>query len=316
MWCRAPSQTEEAAAWGDDGELQYFPSQPGTNITAGGARDPHGGHSTNPPETISDPVCQEGVGQERVGGDVGGQGDPSLNESLGVSNSPGPQERWQGMLLRRLPQVSKANFDTYPMPRVEEMFESIGAAKVISTLDLAKGYWQIPMSPSSREKTAFATPFGLFEFDVMPFGLHNAPATFQRLMNHILRDCQSFARAYYIDDIVIFSQSWEEHVRHLSEVFKRLAANLRVKLEKCPFGCVRAHYLGHVIGQGKVEPEEGKVAAVRDYPTPITKRDVQAFLGLVGYYRHFVPHFAEIACLCLQPNKEEGTGQSGMGPAV
>ena len=189
---------------------------------------------------------------------------------------------------------SKANFDAYPMPRVEEMFESIGAAKVISTLDLAKGYWQIPMSPSSREKTAFATPFGLFEFDVMPFGLHNAPATFQRLMNHILLDCQSFARAY-IDDIVIFSQSWEEHVRHLSEVFKRLAANLRVKLEKCPFGCVRAYYLGHVIGQGKVEPEEGKVAAVRDYPTPVTKRDVRAFLGLVGYYRCFVPHFAEIA---------------------
>jgi len=84
------------------------------------------------------------------------------------------------------------------------MFGSIGAATVISTLVLAKGYWQIPMSPSSQEKTALATPFGLFEFDVMPFGLHNAPATFQRLMNHILRDCQGFTRAY-TDDIVIFS---------------------------------------------------------------------------------------------------------------
>jgi len=83
---------------------------------------------------------------------------------------------------------AKVSFDAYPMPRVEEMFESIGAAKVISTLDLAKGYWQIPMSRSSREKTAFATPFGLFEFEVMPFGLHNAPATFQRLMNHILHN--------------------------------------------------------------------------------------------------------------------------------
>ena len=190
---------------------------------------------------------------------------------------------------------AKASFDAYPMPRVEEMFESIGAAKVISTLDLAKGYWQIPMSRSSREKTAFATPFGLFEFEVMPFGLHNAPATFQRLMNHILRDCQSFARAY-IDDIVIFSQSWEEHLGHLGEVFRRLAeAGLRVKLAKCQFGCVKAHYLGHLIGQGKIEPEEGKVTAVRDYPTPVTKRDVRAFLGLVGYYRRFVPHFAEIS---------------------
>ena len=99
---------------------------------------------------------------------------------------------------RKLNQVAK--FDAYPMPRIEEMFEKIGPATVISTLDLAKGYWQIPMAPESREKTAFATPFGLFEFEVMPFGLHSAPATFQRTVNHVLRECQGYAGAY-IDDI-------------------------------------------------------------------------------------------------------------------
>ena len=97
-----------------------------------------------------------------------------------------------------------ARFDVYPMPRIKEMIDTMGQARVISTLDLAKGYWQIPMDEGSRDKTAFTTPFGLFEFEVMPFGLHGAPATFQRMINHVLRDCCSFARAY-IDDIVVFS---------------------------------------------------------------------------------------------------------------
>lgn len=143
---------------------------------------------------------------------------------------------------------AKTNFDAYPMPRLEEMFESIGSAKVITTLDLAKGYWQIPLETSAKEKTAFITPFGLFEFEVMPFGLHSAPATFQQLMNHVLRDCRDFARSY-LDDIAIFSASWEEHLVHLERVFHCLEdANLHVKLTKCKFGCEKANYLGHVIG--------------------------------------------------------------------
>ena len=113
---------------------------------------------------------------------------------------------------------------------MEEIFESIGRAKVTSTLDLAKGYWQIPLSESSREKTAFTTTFGLFEFEVMPFGLHSAPATFQRLMNYVLRSCESYAKSY-IDDIAVYSQTWEEHLEHLVEVFRRLvSADLHVKL--------------------------------------------------------------------------------------
>lgn len=195
--------------------------------------------------------------------------------------------------FRKLNQVAK--FDAYPMPRIEEVFESIGSAKIVTTLDLASGYWQIPLAPGSREKTAFATPFGLFEFEVMPFGLHNAPATFQRTMDHVLRDCQDFARAY-IDDIAVFSNSWEEHLGHLRQVFSRLQmAGLTVKLRKCLFGGDHVPYLGHTIGGGKLQPDQRKVLAVKQYPRPVTKKDVRAFLGLVGYYRQFVPHFAIIA---------------------
>ena len=121
-----------------------------------------------------------------------------------------------------------ARFNAYPMPRIEELIDTVGPVKVISTLDLAKGYWQIPMDEGSRDKTAFTTPFGLYEFEVMPFGLHSAPTTFQRMINHMLRDCWSFARAY-IDDIVVFSSSWEEHLTHIHKVLSCLqVANLAI----------------------------------------------------------------------------------------
>ena len=105
---------------------------------------------------------------------------------------------------RKFNQVSK--FDAYTMPRVDEVLESVGSAQFISTLDLVRGYWQIPMLEQSQEKTAFTTPYGVFEFRVMPFGLHNAPATFQWMMNEVFYDCQEFSRAY-IEDIVVYSST-------------------------------------------------------------------------------------------------------------
>ena len=144
-----------------------------------------------------------------------------------------------------------ARFDAYPMPRIEELIDTVGPARVISTLDLAKGYWQIPVYEGSRDKTAFTIPFGLYEFNVMPFGLHSAPATFQRMINLVLRDCWSFARAY-IDDIVVYSGSWEEHLDHPHKVLKCLhEANLTIKMAKCQFGRKEVHYLGHLIGGGE-----------------------------------------------------------------
>ena len=106
----------------------------------------------------------------------------------------------------------------YPMPNVQEILDEVGPAKFISTLDLAQGYWQVPMAADSQKVTAFTTPYGLFEFTVMPFGLHNAPATFQRMMNKVLRDCSAFSKSY-IDDVVVFSQTWEEHLQPLRAVF-------------------------------------------------------------------------------------------------
>ena len=131
---------------------------------------------------------------------------------------------------RKLNQRTK--FDAYPMPRIEEVLESIGSAMIISTLDLPKGYWQIPLSEDAREKSAFTTLFGLYEFLVMPFGLHSAPATFQRTMNQVLRGCESL-----LEHIWMMWLSWEEHVDHLKEVFGRLnEAGLTLKVAKCQFG--------------------------------------------------------------------------------
>ena len=203
---------------------------------------------------------------------------------------------------RKVNQVAK--FDAYPMPRVEEVFESIGPANFITTLDLAKGYWQIPMAKDSHEVTAFNTPYGLFEFVVMPFGLHTAPATFQRLMNELLRGCQRFAGAY-LDDIVIFSCSWEEHLHHLSEVFTVLQnAGLTIKPSKCQFAHGQVHYLGHLIGGGSIRPDPSKVEAVLAYQRPVTKKDVRSFLGLIGYYRKFVPNFADAAAVLVELTKK------------
>ena len=194
---------------------------------------------------------------------------------------------------RKVNKVSK--FDAYPMPKVEEILEEVGPAKIISTLDLAQGYWQVPMAAESQEVTAFITPYGLYEFTVMPFGLHNAPATFQRMMNEVLRDCSGFSRAC-IDDVVVFSPTWEEHLSHLRTVLTCLQhASLTLKLCKCQFALEKVCYLGYLVGGGKIEPDPKKIEAVSHFHQPTTKSEVRAFHGLASYYRKFVPNFATIA---------------------
>ncbi|XP_072182290.1 uncharacterized protein [Diadema setosum] len=186
-------------------------------------------------------------------------------------------------------------FDSYPIPNIEELIDRLGNAKYVSTLDLTKGYYQVELTEAARKKSAFITPFGLYEFTVMPFGMKGAPATFQRLVDKVLRGAQAYAAAY-IDDIVIFSETWEEHVEHLKDVLGRLReAGLTAKPAKCKFGEREVLYLGFVIGGGKVKPEPAKIEAVVSYPRPVTKTDVRAFLGLTGYYRKFIPEYSEIA---------------------
>lgn len=194
---------------------------------------------------------------------------------------------------RKLNSVSEA--DAYPMPRIDELIDRLGGAKFITTLDLTRGYWQVPVAQESRAKTAFTTPFGLYQFTVMPFGLHGAPATFQRIMDSLLNGAGSYSAAY-LDDLVIYSGNWQEHLQHLREVLQRLReAGLTAKPAKCQFGTNSCVYLGHIVGGGEVRPEVAKSQAVADFPPPTTKKDVRAFLGLTGYYRRFVPDYATIA---------------------
>ena len=184
--------------------------------------------------------------------------------------------------------------DAYPMPRIDDLIDLLGKAGFITTLDLAKGYWQVPLAPEACVKTAFSSPLGLFQFTVMPFGLQGAPATFQRLMDSVIAglDCC----AAYLDDLIVYSGTWKEHLVHLEQVFSRLKqAGLTVKANKCQIGMKECVYLGHVVGKGQVRPEPSKLEAVVAFPVPKTKKDVRAFLGLSGYYRRFIPNYSSVA---------------------
>ena len=190
---------------------------------------------------------------------------------------------------------ARTKFDAYPMPRIDEMLDAIGQSQYITTLDLAKGYWQVPLAEEDKEKTAFTSPLGLLQFRVMPFGLSRAPATFQRLMDTMLRGSEEYT-GVYLDDVVIYGTEWGEHLQNIETVFQKLQeTGLTLKLKKCSFGMESCTYLGHQIGKGGVLPEESKVKAVEQMRIPRTKKDVRSFLGMIGYYRRFIPHFAEKA---------------------
>ena len=195
---------------------------------------------------------------------------------------------------RKLNDVTKK--DAYPIPRIDQTLDSLSGATLFSTLDLASGYWQVEMSPSDREKTAFATRSGLYEFNVMPFGLTGAPGTFQRLMEAVLAGLQYDICLIYLDDIIIFSKTFEEHMKRLEEIFGRLReANLKIKPQKCHFFCSSLKYLGHIISSEGVQTDPAKIQTIKEWPKPINTEEVQRFLGLCTYYRRFVKDFSKIA---------------------
>ena len=188
---------------------------------------------------------------------------------------------------------AKTRRDAYPLPRIEESLDALGGAKYFSTLDLASGYNQVAVAERDRAKTAFCTPFGLYEFNRMPFGLCNAPGTFQRLMEHIFGDQSFQTLLLYLDDVVVFSTTFEQHLQRLGLVLGRLRAqNLKLKLSKCHFFAQEVQYLGHVISAAGVATDPEKTRVVAEWPRPQTARDLRSFLGFASYYRRFVPKFA------------------------
>ena len=179
--------------------------------------------------------------------------------------------------------------DAYPIPRIEDLFAYLGKAKMFSSLDLAKGYYQVDMDPSSMQYTAFSCEFGFYEYTVLPMGLTNACATFQRLMNTVLDGLLGLVCVVYLDDIIIFSENAEEHTNHVKLVADRLRAfNLKVNLKKCKFAVNKVEYLSHIISNGSILPNPEKIAAVAAFKRPTTVKLVQSFLGLVSYYRKFI----------------------------
>ena len=192
---------------------------------------------------------------------------------------------------RKLNQVTQV--DAYPMPRIDDLLDSVGQSTYIATLDLAKRYWQVSVAPEDRPKTAFTTPKGLFEFTTMPFGLQGAPATFQRLRDRFIRGTEEFCRS--VSRLCHDSQFKLEWASGTSERSSQQVKSSRTKLSNCVFGTEKCENLGHKIGQGGISPLKSKVVAVREMPRPQTKKEIRTFLGMTGYYRIYIQNYASIA---------------------
>ncbi|UYV63435.1 hypothetical protein LAZ67_2004061 [Cordylochernes scorpioides] len=192
---------------------------------------------------------------------------------------------------RRLNKITKK--DVYPLPRVDDALDNLSGARYYSSMDLRTGYWQIEVDEHDREKTAFITPDGLYEFRVMPFGLCNAPATFERMMDTVLKGLKWNICLCYLDDIVVYGPSFEEHLKRLEVVLECLQqAGLNVNNEKCLFGSRQLKILGHVVNENGIHPDPEKVEAILKFPSPKSIPDVRSFLGLCSYYRRFVENFS------------------------
>ncbi|UYV71031.1 hypothetical protein LAZ67_8001473, partial [Cordylochernes scorpioides] len=186
--------------------------------------------------------------------------------------------------------------DKQPLPYIQDMFDRLHNAKYFTTLDIAWGYWHVEIHPDSVEKTALITNDGHYEFLVMPFGLKNAPSTFQRIIQHIIGNLLWNGVCIYQDDILIYSSTFKDHIELMKKIFDKLKENnIKLKLKKCSFAKQEIRYLGHIIGHNKIKPDPEKTKAINEFPQPKTVKQVRQFLGLAGYYRKFIPKFSEIA---------------------
>ena len=183
----------------------------------------------------------------------------------------------------------------YPLPKIDEMFAKLGGAKIFSTIDLRSAYYHIGLTRESQAKSAFVVPMGKWQFKRTPFGLSQAPAYFQLLIDQVLMGCGEFAMGY-LDDIIVFSKSEEEHLQHLEEIFKRLRHfDLKMKRQKSSFFKKHIQYLGHLVSEQGFEPLPEKLETIRTMPHPKSPKEVKQFLGLIGYYRKFIPRFSDLS---------------------
>jgi hypothetical protein len=194
----------------------------------------------------------------------------------------------------------------YPVPLIQDLFDRLCKAAYFSKLDLRSGYWQVRIAEGDEPKTTCVTRYGSFEFLVMPFGLTNAPATFCNLMNNVFHDYIDKFVVVYLDDIVVYSESFDDHLCHLRLVLSRLRENsLYVKEEKCDFARKDILFLGHRISLGKILMDDGKVKAIHDWPPPKTVSELRSFLGLANYYRKFIAAYAKKAAPLTDLLKKE-----------
>ena len=194
---------------------------------------------------------------------------------------------------RRLNDVTRK--DSFPLPRVDSTLDALNGSQWFSTLDLKSGYWQVELEESAKEQTAFSYGKGLWQFNVMPFGLCNTPAIFERLMESVLAHMPWETCLVYLDDIIVLGKSFDEHLNNLTRVFERLRnSNLKLSTTKCCLCQTQVTYLGYVTRNG-IEPDPKKIEAVRSWPVPLNVQELRSFLGLCSYYRRFVRDFAKMA---------------------
>ena len=186
--------------------------------------------------------------------------------------------------------------DNYPLPNINDALDYLCGANIFTSLDLKFGYYQIGIAEEDKEKTAFTVMDGLFQFNVMPFGLTNAPATFQRCMDVVLSGLKYNSCLIYLDDVLIFSKSFEEHLESLQQVLDRIInAGLKLNPSKSMFAIPEVTYLGYKITKEGQYPEDTKIEAVKNFPVPKCVKDVKSFVAFCGYYRKFIKGFSTIA---------------------